>query len=236
MSYLNTPSTGFSFLKLMVFVVPAVLVSSWQYMNYQPDSALVIQVKTVKEPLAKVITYPEPKPLKDMPTVDEHPTEVRYDAATETARVLSTQARPEAPIQLKPQEQKKETLDNLDLSSLSPELAQAVQSAIHDTAKLDSRRYDDEPVEAMTLETTPLEATPLLGNERRFRGKLPALNLQTHMYASSKDRRWVKVNGKELKEGDWVDDQVMIKSITPRTVVVEFAGQKIELPALHEWR
>ncbi|WP_180958396.1 general secretion pathway protein GspB [Vibrio sp. vnigr-6D03] len=237
MSYLNTPSTGSSLFKTMVFVIPAVLVSSWHYLNYQPDSAPIIQVETVKTQLAKVMDYPEAKPLKDMPTVDGLPTEVLYDSTTETARVVSPQTQEKSQTGLrsqtdqklteqKPTEKKKETLDNLDLSSLSPELALAVQSAIDDTANPDSSRYNDAPV----------EATPLVGNERRFQGKLPALNLQTHMYASSKDRRWVKVNGKELKEGDWVDDKVMIDSITPRTVVVEFAGQKIELPALHEWR
>ncbi|WP_104401317.1 general secretion pathway protein GspB [Vibrio penaeicida] len=229
MSELNTPSVGSSILKTMVFVIPAALVSSWHYLNYQPDSTPIIQVETVKTQLARVMDYPDAKPLKDMPTVDGLPTEVLYDTATETTRVLSSQTQEKSQTDQKSQkpiEQKKETLDNLDLSSLSPELAQAVQSAIHDTANPNSRRYDDEPV----------EATPLVGNERRFQGKLPALNLQTHMYASNKDRRWVKVNGKELKEGDWVDDKVMINSITPRTVVVEFAGQKIELPALHEWR
>ena len=231
MSYLSTPSTGSSLIKTVVFVVPAVLVSSWHYLNYQPESAPIIQVETVKTQLATVMDYPEAKPLKDMPTVDGLPTEVLYDSTTETARVLSSQTQETSQTGQKlteqqPTEKKKETLDNLDLSSLSPELALAVQSAINDTANPDSSRYNDEPV----------EATPLVGNERRFQGKLPALNLQTHMYASSKERRWVKVNGKELKEGDWVDDKVMIDSITPRTVVVEFAGQKIELPALHEWR
>nr|WP_281259838.1 general secretion pathway protein GspB [Vibrio albus] len=61
------------------------------------------------------------------------------------------------------------------------------------------------------------------------------MDLQTHMYSSSAEGRWVKINGQELHEGDWLDDQVQLLSISPRNIVVRFGGQQIEIPALYEW-
>ncbi|WP_052704145.1 general secretion pathway protein GspB [Vibrio nigripulchritudo] len=210
-------ASGSGFFKTVILFTPAILVASWHYLNYQPDTSPIVQVESVKVQQAKILDFPQFGELVALPTVDGQPVEntpqefVYQPVETESAKP----------------ERSGESLDNLDLSELSPELAQMVQSAISDTSTSGSSRDRDD---------AQYEVTELVGNERRFRGKLPALNLQTHMYASSSDRRWVKVNGQEVKEGDWVDERVKIESITPRTVVVDFEGEKIEIPALYEWR
>ncbi|BDU38566.1 general secretion pathway protein GspB [Vibrio nigripulchritudo] len=210
-------ASGSGFFKTVILFTPAILVASWHYLNYQPDTSPIVQVESVKVQQAKILDFPQFGELVALPAVDGQPVEntpqefVYQPVETESAK----------------SERSGESLDNLDLSELSPELAQMVQSAISDTSTTGSTRNRDD---------AQYEVTELVGNERRFRGKLPALNLQTHMYASSSDRRWVKVNGQEVKEGDWVDERVKIESITPRTVVVDFEGEKIEIPALYEWR
>ncbi len=114
-------------------------------------------------------------------------------------------------------------LGELDLSGLSPELAQRVQSA------LDEDHAADEDI-------FPVQSVIRLEEEQaQWHGRLPAMNLQTHMYSSSEEGRWVKINGQELHEGEWLDDQVRLLSISPRNIVVEFSGQQIEIPALYEW-
>lgn len=54
------------------------------------------------------------------------------------------------------------------------------------------------------------------------------LNLQTHMYASDANRRWVKINNVEYHQGDVVDGQVTLKEIQPQAVIVEFKVSKSE--------
>lgn len=114
-------------------------------------------------------------------------------------------------------------LDSLDLSGLSPELAQRVQSAF---GEQDDSSIDKQPV---------IETVKLTDNTSRFRGVLPAMNLQTHMYASSKERRWVKINGEELYEGDWLNNQIQLIAVEPRAIVIEYNRERIEIPALYEW-
>ncbi|MDG2933243.1 general secretion pathway protein GspB, partial [Vibrio parahaemolyticus] len=114
------------------------------------------------------------------------------------------------------------SLDDLDLSSLSPDLARKVENAL-------SR--DDDNSSSQTARVNDLER-----NAHQWQGRLPALNLQTHMYASDENRRWVKINNVEYHQGDVVDDQVTLREIQPQAVIVEFQGEKIRIPALYEWK
>lgn len=113
------------------------------------------------------------------------------------------------------------TLDDIDLSSLSPDLAMKVENALSKSGSATSQR------------STPVN--DLEGNAQQWQGRLPALNLQTHMYASDSQRRWVKINNVEYHQGDVVDGQVTLKEIQPQAVIVEFEGEQIRIPALYEW-
>ncbi|PWI32001.1 general secretion pathway protein GspA [Vibrio albus] len=117
-------------------------------------------------------------------------------------------------------------LDELDLSELSPELAQRVENALQPES---TGQREDEPVRPEQ------KIVKLEERQSDLTGRLPAMDLQTHMYSSSAEGRWVKINGQELHEGDWLDDQVQLLSISPRNIVVRFGGQQIEIPALYEW-
>ena len=72
-------------------------------------------------------------------------------------------------------------------------------------------------------------------NLNRFRGQLPAMNLQTHLYASEVEKRMVTINHHELKEGEWLNDLIQIREISPRYIVIYFDHQEIKVPALYEW-
>ncbi len=114
------------------------------------------------------------------------------------------------------------SLNDIDLSSLSPDLALKVENALSGQGK------------ARLAQSLPLN--DLEGNSQKWQGRLPALNLQTHMYASDAKRRWVKINNVEYHQGDVVDGQVMLKEIQPQAVIVEFQGEQIRIPALYEWQ
>lgn len=119
-------------------------------------------------------------------------------------------------------------IESLDLSELSPELAQRVQNALGDELGNDANQVNSIDKKEEIIE--------LINNESRLKGKLPEMNLQTHMYASNAQRRWVKINGRELQEGDWLNESVQLLSITPRTIIIGFQEEAIEIPALYEWQ
>ncbi|WP_440889781.1 general secretion pathway protein GspB [Vibrio sp. WZ-1] len=114
------------------------------------------------------------------------------------------------------------SLDDLDLSSLSPDLAMKVENALASNQQ--------QPI------TQDVAVNDLERDAQQWRGRLPALNLQTHMYSSDTHRRWVKINNVEYHQGDVVDGQVTLKEIQPQSVIVEFQGEQIRIPALYEWQ
>ncbi len=115
-------------------------------------------------------------------------------------------------------------LHQLDLSELSPALAMRVESALKGSTTANS------------AQVIPSNTVSLIQRADQFSGRLPAMDFQTHVYASDVKKRWIKMNGIEYQEGDWMPDGVELQAITPRTVIVKFDNQSIEIPALHTWK
>ncbi|WP_347230769.1 general secretion pathway protein GspB [Vibrio sp. 10N.286.49.B3] len=140
--------------------------------------------------------------------------------------------------------------DDLDLSALSPELANRIESAfqLQDTPTSPNSQSvahsEDEPLVAASPDRVEPqsraqlykpEVLDLTNHLSRFSGQLPKMNLQTHMYSSDANRRWVKINGKEYQEGDWIEAELQLLTISAQSVTVEFNQQQIKLPALYDW-
>ncbi|WP_341659621.1 general secretion pathway protein GspB [Vibrio sp.] len=111
-------------------------------------------------------------------------------------------------------------LKGLDLSGLPPEIALRVESALDDSETFN--QSDD--------------ASDLALNSREWQGKLPPLNFQTHVYSSNPNKRWVKVNGTEYREGDWINDNIQLQNIDSQHSTITFNGTEIQVPALYDWK
>lgn len=128
-------------------------------------------------------------------------------------------------------------LDNLDLSGFSPELAAQLKSAIIATGEPASTQIDS-PVQQETKKIQPtLEShvIPIGLLPRMIQDKLPKMDFEQHIYSSKPANRWVKVNGKELHEGDDIAPGVTLARIEARDVILRFDGYEISMPALSEW-
>ncbi|QXC57943.1 general secretion pathway protein GspB [Vibrio mimicus] len=121
----------------------------------------------------------------------------------------------------------KQALGDLDLTQLSPELALRVQAIMR-----------DQPTLPLPTPSTPptSSAVELTKYSDRYAGRLPALNFQMHAFSSNEQKRWVKVNGVEYREGDMLTPEVKLESIKPQSSVIIFGGEEIEIPALHDWK
>ncbi|GHA66073.1 general secretion pathway protein GspB [Photobacterium aphoticum] len=179
--------------------------------------------------------YTEPLP--------SHPTDPDVIAAAHTP--FGTTAQGEMgesgePLFVPPTKQTSDTwdLDKLDYSGLSPELALQLRSAIAATEEGDEpmpEMLENEragiPVGAKAdLQTIDLADLPMAVKKR-----IPKLDFQTHIYSSSPDSRWVKVNGEEAYEGDEIAPGVVLKQIAPRNVAFTFENFLISMPALSSW-
>ncbi|NRB68521.1 MAG: general secretion pathway protein GspB [Vibrio sp.] len=126
-------------------------------------------------------------------------------------------------VQHTPKSENNTLLDGLDLSGLSPELAMRVESALESSTTPEAK-YDDS------------KASDLAIHSRQWQGKLPPMNFQTHVYSSNPDKRWVKVNGIEYREGDWINNDIQLQHIEPQRSAILFKGSVIEVPALYDWK
>lgn len=124
-------------------------------------------------------------------------------------------------------------LEGLDYSELSPQLAEQLKSAI---AATDSIPLDTSTESDATAVTEPVIAAVAVGElPASVQDRIPQLNFQTHIYSSTANSRWVKVNGREAYEGDEIAPGVTLRRIEPRKVVFDFESYLVEMPALSEW-
>ncbi|EOB4973036.1 general secretion pathway protein GspB [Vibrio fluvialis] len=142
-----------------------------------------------------------------------------------SAATVVTATSPSKP-QTQVDKQSQMALSELDLSQLSPEMAARVESIL---------KADDSEQRNQT-DSQASQAVPLLQHSDEFSGALPAMNFQTHVYASNAVKRWIKVNGVEYHEGDNIFDNVQLVAIKPQSTIVRFRNKQIEIPALYDWR
>ncbi len=113
---------------------------------------------------------------------------------------------------------------------VSPELMARFNKAVE--AMDDEAQRGPEPETKITVhENMPrVDQLPV-----RLLTRLPTMSFSAHMYASQKDDRWVRVNGQQLVEGDWIDDRVQIVHIEAQHVVLAFEDELFTMAALTDW-
>lgn len=121
------------------------------------------------------------------------------------------------------------SLNEIDLSSLPDDLAYQVQAALSDHSSAPQPQSASAGEEGESVSQLDIERS-------QWRGKLPAMDFQTHIYSSRNDKRWVRVNGEEHHQGDEIADGVRLEAIRPQSVIVSFEQQRIEIPALFDWQ
>ncbi|MEZ8203562.1 general secretion pathway protein GspB [Vibrio splendidus] len=124
----------------------------------------------------------------------------------------------------------RDLLQGLDLSELPPDLALKLESMMGE------QQSAPEPMDSRPAGQVGSQVIELETHTNSLSGVLPKLDLQTHMYSSSETKRWVKVNGQEVAQGDWIGRDIQLLEIKPQSVIIEFNQQKIEIPALYEWK
>ncbi|MBB1406739.1 general secretion pathway protein GspB [Pseudoalteromonas sp. SG44-5] len=110
----------------------------------------------------------------------------------------------------------------------SPTLLEtAFDQAIQDTEK--TQNYEVTQATRSSSRVQPIELLP-----DGLQAMLPPLKYQAHIYSSALDKRWIKLNGRELFEGDSIG-ALTVREITPEQSVLDFDGYEFSLKALQDW-
>ncbi|KZN46358.1 general secretion pathway protein GspB [Pseudoalteromonas luteoviolacea] len=124
--------------------------------------------------------------------------------------------------------QQEEELDNV-----SDELKQAFAQAVAETQPTSYREAsaDGDVVSTSrgTANATPIELLP-----PRLQNSIPSLRYQAHIYATEPEKRWIKLNNRELYEGDNLGALTIVE-ITPEQALFDFDGIEFTLSAMQDW-
>ena len=153
------------------------------------------------------------------------------DSNNDSARNSSTNSRQTASSDAYEGKVLNEEVSQSDVS-VSPELMARFNAAV---AALDSKAEDGAPAEEQTRVTVKDELPRVDQLPVRLLPRLPTMNFSAHMYASRPADRWVRVNGRQIGEGDWIADRVQIVNIEAQRVVLAFENEIFTMAALTDW-
>ncbi|MFT5812673.1 MAG: general secretion pathway protein A [Psychroserpens sp.] len=124
---------------------------------------------------------------------------------------------------------KKATANNFVVKAeegVSDALLASFKSAIEQT------QQSDEPIDNFAVENS--ELIPLTQMPTWVQDGVPSLAFEMHIYASD-GLGWVRVNGRDRYEGDYIGRELLLSEILPQQVVLSFRGEKFTMAALSSW-
>ncbi len=110
---------------------------------------------------------------------------------------------------------------------VSDELLASFQSAIEETKQFDDASEQESQQANSGL--TPLTQMPVWVQDG-----VPSIQFEMHIYASD-GQGWVRVNGRDRYEGDYIGRELLLNEILPQKVVLSFRGEKFTMAALSSW-
>jgi len=123
----------------------------------------------------------------------------------------------------------------LELPAQLPELTAAeVPEELKRKFELALAQTDQLPAHQRITESAA-PARDIHSLDELLKRQIPPLRFEAHVYASTPEQRWVKVNGKDLQEGQWVTADIQIKEITAQYVLLQMGRQLFSMEALTEW-
>ena len=119
------------------------------------------------------------------------------------------------------------TYHDPELDQVSDELKDAFAQAVAETEGNSNNEV---------IATTPdsARATPIELLPQGLQNSIPRLRYQAHIYATEADKRWIKLNNRELYEGDSIGALTLLE-ITPEQALFDFDGYEFTLKAMQDW-
>lgn len=116
-----------------------------------------------------------------------------------------------------------EELEQADVSAELRDKFESALAAADNTQRTQEINYHNQPAQGIH------QLDDLLQRQ------IPPLRFEAHVYATDAKQRWIKVNGKDLQQGQWVTADIQVKEILPQYVVLQFNQTQFSVEALSDW-
>lgn len=143
---------------------------------------------------------------------------------------------PLEPAQKTAKEPVKLTLNQDELQGVSPELLLAFQTALDDSNSVNETDKQTEQLNnTEDSSSLPEEVKPLGQMPTWYQDSLPTLHFTLHMYSSSPQDSWIRLNGNDYYSGEQTDEGLIIEKILPQKLILRYQGERFSMKALTNW-
>lgn len=67
------------------------------------------------------------------------------------------------------------------------------------------------------------------------RNAIPAMTFSFHVYSKNPERRTIIIDGRRVKQGAVIDDQLLLDEITPNGVIFSWQDHQFSIPVVEAW-
>ncbi len=248
LSLTSTRSGRRSYYLLLAGLVALVFLSAgWFYSNMsvtaQQAPAVTLTPSTPHASSQPMAVEPEMKPTEAAGSPTQASPPVPLPTAAEAAPQAAPKAAPQAAFTAEPAPVPREFVDTPDplprmavpapartAPQKSPEpVAQPRQVSALPPAVTQQKEQADASVPQPPV-TAADDRVPLYQDlSGELRSRMPGLKMSMHFYARDPDRRLVRINGRLLREGAWLSDNLQLVEITPNGARIDFLGKAFDL-------
>ena len=139
------------------------------------------------------------------------------------------------PIVLSGKKKPLEALSAIDYSNVSDDLAARFKNAL---AMQGQDMQTERPGEADAEEDSGADdGSDIEQMSRAFQEKVPSISYDFHMYSTVAEDRWIRLNGEELKEGQFTSSgEIQVVEIQPNRTIFRLGNQSFSIESLTDWQ
>ncbi|MBA6417690.1 AAA family ATPase [Colwellia sp. 6M3] len=195
--------------------------------NAGADPKIVVQEKVIPETVANRNDDIDSK--NEVAALNNKLAETNVEFIDKEKPLAELQTTQQTPVQNLAPKVKKVTPNNYVVEAeegVSDALLASFQSAIEET------KQSDNTVEKVKVDNS--DVLPLTQMPTWVQDGVPSLAFEMHIYASD-GQGWIRVNGRDRYEGDYIGRELLLNEILPQKVVLSFRGEKFTMDALTSW-
>ncbi|MGJ8580711.1 MAG: general secretion pathway protein GspB [Psychromonas sp.] len=130
---------------------------------------------------------------------------------------------------LKQTQQDQKVLSDIDLDNVPDSLKQRFALAVEEEKNgvLRDQIVEQNPQQVM--------ASDIHEMPNRFQDQIPSMRYDSHVYSSDEADRWIRINGVDMRVGDFVGD-IELVDILPQQSVFRLGAQSFTLESLQDWK
>jgi len=127
----------------------------------------------------------------------------------------------------------------IDYSNVSDDLAARFKNAIAMQAQDVQPDLSEEAVDTAFAEEDSAadDGSDIQQMTSAFQEKVPSMSYDFHMYSTVAKDRWIRINGEDLKEGQFTSSgKIQVVEIQPNRTIFRLGNQSFSIESLTDWK